>query len=476
MTAKEERNGFRPPWMEAPPPPGSWRSLFKWGDAGTFKHPGPGLVRLLKETFGLDDGAFRRPRRTGLEPARAGRPPALPAGARADLEAMLGPENVCTDDHSRLAAAYGKGMLDLLRLRRGIAEHLPDAVLHPRDRHDLVRIVDYCSRHGIPMTARGAASSVGHPGHWSARQGASPWTCAPTWTGSWRSTKTARPSPCSPGLLRPAPGGAPEPGPGALRGGPPLHLRALPAVLRVLHRGRLGGDPGRRPELHLLRQDRGPGPGPGIRDPGRGDPHRGPPGRRHRARHRPDPAGQRRRLRRARGGHPAGVPAACPGTSAASATCSRTGPRPWTRPGRSCRASSAIPSVFRLSDPEETEVALKLYGLDRPLADALLGLLGLRPGSAACSWAPPRASGASPATCAGGWAASAGRRGALPTTGLVTRAWEHGPVPGPLPAGRPAGFRHPHRHPGMRRHLGRPGAGAPGGAGLLRGPAPAPSA
>jgi len=116
------------------------------------------MVRMLKEAFGLGDDDFRRPRLTGMEPAAA--PPSrLAPAARAELEAMLGPENVRTDDPSRLAAACGKGMLDLLRLRRGIVEHLPDAVLHPRDRHDLVRIVDYCSRAGIPMTPRGAATS-----------------------------------------------------------------------------------------------------------------------------------------------------------------------------------------------------------------------------------------------------------------------------------------------------------------------------
>ena len=145
-----EPEAFTPPWQEAPPPGGSWRSLFKWGDPGEVKHPGARFYRVLKRALAMDDADFLAPDRPGLEPALApgGLPERLPEGlspsVRADLEAMLGPENVRTDGWARLSAAYGKGMLDLLRLRRGIAEHLPDAVLHPRDRQDLVRIVDYC--------------------------------------------------------------------------------------------------------------------------------------------------------------------------------------------------------------------------------------------------------------------------------------------------------------------------------------------
>ena len=149
---------FTPPWLEGPPPPGSWRALFQWG--GQPGHPGPGLYRLLKEAFAMTDDDFRRPLRTGLEPAAAAHPGALPAEARAELEALLGPGNVRTDDFARISAACGKGMLDLLRLRRGIAPHLPDAVLHPRNRHDLVRIMAFCARRGIPMVPRGGATSV----------------------------------------------------------------------------------------------------------------------------------------------------------------------------------------------------------------------------------------------------------------------------------------------------------------------------
>lgn len=62
---------FTPPWLEGPPPPGSWRALFKWGAPEQTRHPGPRLYHLLKQVFGMTDEDFRRPIRTGLEPAAA---------------------------------------------------------------------------------------------------------------------------------------------------------------------------------------------------------------------------------------------------------------------------------------------------------------------------------------------------------------------------------------------------------------------
>ena len=60
----------QPPWIQQAPPAGSWRSIFKWGEPGQFKHPNPRLVRLMKETFGLTDADLEAPRRASASPVR----------------------------------------------------------------------------------------------------------------------------------------------------------------------------------------------------------------------------------------------------------------------------------------------------------------------------------------------------------------------------------------------------------------------
>jgi alkyldihydroxyacetonephosphate synthase len=149
-----------PRWHEIPPPEGSWRAQAKWGAPERFQHPGPGLCRRLHQALGMDAEDFRVPAEPGLDPVDLPPGPPLPAGALAALEAALGPENVRSGAGERLAAASGKSMLDLLRLRRGLAGPLPSAVLHPRGQPDLERIVAICASHGIPMTAQGGATSV----------------------------------------------------------------------------------------------------------------------------------------------------------------------------------------------------------------------------------------------------------------------------------------------------------------------------
>ena len=108
-----------PNWVAAPPPEDSWRALCKWGAPDRSRHPNPRLCRRLQAFFGMDDEAFRVPVRPGLEPVTVAGGPELAPGLRAELEAALGPENVRTEARARVAAASGKGMLDLLRLRRG---------------------------------------------------------------------------------------------------------------------------------------------------------------------------------------------------------------------------------------------------------------------------------------------------------------------------------------------------------------------
>lgn len=415
--------GFTPPWQEGPPPRDSWRALFKWGAPEQSSHPGPALYRMLKEAFGMTDDDFRRPVAPGLERAAAGRPSALDGAARAELEAMLGPENVQTGDFPRLAAGFGKGMLDLLRLRRGQAGQLPDAVLHPRDRQDLIRIMDCCARRGIPMTPRGAATSVTRG------------TACPLGGVSLdlrthmdkviRFNETDQTISVQPGML-----------------GPRLEriLNRAPEWFGAARRYTCGHFP-QSFEFSTV------GGWVATRGAGQNSTYYGKIEDLVLAQEYVTPAGLIRT-----GGYPAaatgpdtdqillGSEGAFGVLSEVTLKVFRHLPENRLRFGyllpdwaSALTAAREImqgefghPSVFRLSDPCETGMALRLHGLERPLPDALLRRLGLRGGERCLLLG-----------CTDGergFARQARRRigricrglGALPTSGLAARAWERG--------------------------------------------------
>jgi alkyldihydroxyacetonephosphate synthase len=380
-------------------------------------------VRLLAEALDLPAEAFRAPRRAGLEPAGAIPPSRLAEDVRADLEALVGRDNLQTDAHARLAAAYGKGVVDLLRLRRGIAEHLPDAVVHPRDRQDLARILAYCPDRGLAVTARGAASSVTR------------------------------------GLECPA-------------GGLSLDLRThLDKVLAFdettqtitvqpgMYGPRLERLLNRAPELFGARRRYTCGHFPqsfehstvggwaATRGAGQNSTYYGKIEDLVLAQEMVTPAGVIRT-----GPHPAAATGPDTdqillGSEGAFGVLAEVTLRVFRwMPGNRRRfsylfrdweaaldAARAIlqgefgrPSVFRLSDPAETEVAFRHYGLDRPWVEAVLARLGLRAGSRCLLLGSADGERGFVRNLCRRVGEACRSRGALPCSGLVTRAWEHG--------------------------------------------------
>jgi alkyldihydroxyacetonephosphate synthase len=151
---------FTPRWFEGKLPERSYRSAFKWGAPDGFKHPNARLYALMKDTFGLDDAYFETPQNLGLEEVDIDAPVSLGDNHQTFFRELLGDENVSDDPYARLRVSYGKTMIDALRLREGYIENLPDLVLHPRHRDDVQAIVAYCHEHSIPLYTYGAGSSV----------------------------------------------------------------------------------------------------------------------------------------------------------------------------------------------------------------------------------------------------------------------------------------------------------------------------
>ena len=151
---------FVPDWYHEKAPERSYRSILKWGDPEAFKAPNSKLYELMKETFHMTDDDFKVKQEMGLEEVDYDIPCRLNDDQIAALEAIVGKANVSTDNYDRLSVAYGKTMVDLMRLRKHIVENVPDAVVYPKNREDIIALVKYCCEQKIPMYVYGGGSSV----------------------------------------------------------------------------------------------------------------------------------------------------------------------------------------------------------------------------------------------------------------------------------------------------------------------------
>jgi len=150
---------FRPDWTEQAPAPGSFRSIAKYGDPSHFKHPSDAWVKMMKDEFHMSDADFAVKRDEGHGPVVLNHPPALKPEQIGALAAMVGKENVALDDYSRVKFSSAKTSEEILELRQGIIREVADVVVHPRDKHDVQKIVQYCDTERIPITVFSGGSS-----------------------------------------------------------------------------------------------------------------------------------------------------------------------------------------------------------------------------------------------------------------------------------------------------------------------------
>ena len=84
----------------------------------------------------------------------------LPAGFTASATALLGAENVYTDDATRVRHTGGKSTPDLLRMRAGDGSAAPDAVLLPGGHDDVLALIELCVAHRVALVPFGGGTSV----------------------------------------------------------------------------------------------------------------------------------------------------------------------------------------------------------------------------------------------------------------------------------------------------------------------------
>ncbi len=152
---------FQPKWFQEAFSGTSYRSIFKWGDPKEIKAPRESLYTMLKDLFDMTDEDFQDySENLGLEEVQFDLPLTLTPAQIARFQSICGKEYVRTDDYARLSVAYGKTMYDILRLREKIVENVPDAVLYPENKEQIEAIVAYAQEEKIPVYVYGGGSSV----------------------------------------------------------------------------------------------------------------------------------------------------------------------------------------------------------------------------------------------------------------------------------------------------------------------------
>ncbi len=154
--------GFEPKWVLTPAPEGSYRSIFRWGDPEFFKYPKESLYKLMKETFKMTDDDFKDyTDDIGFDKVDLSDYPSKidPKHVKA-LKKIVGDDFVTTEDYPRLAVAYGCTGYDLLRLRHKQIENLPDVVVYPDTTEQVEQLVAYAVKNKIPLYVYGGGSSV----------------------------------------------------------------------------------------------------------------------------------------------------------------------------------------------------------------------------------------------------------------------------------------------------------------------------
>ena len=149
----------RPDWTEKAPAPGTFRSIFKYGDPHHFKHPSNAWVKMMKQEFHMSDADFLHKQNEGHAPVVLNRPPALKPEQIEALAAIVGNENVALDDYARVKYSSAKTSEEIMELRAGIIREVADVVVHPRDKQDVQKIVQYCDAERIPITVFSGGSS-----------------------------------------------------------------------------------------------------------------------------------------------------------------------------------------------------------------------------------------------------------------------------------------------------------------------------
>jgi alkyldihydroxyacetonephosphate synthase len=124
-----------------------------WGDDRPRPSLSEGATAMLAERIGTTEPAAR------VELGEIRLPPAAPLPDTV-IAAVGGTARVSTEPEDRIRHAAGSSYPDLIRLRNGMLESAPDAVLAPDDAGAVAAVLEACSRERVAVVPFGGGTSV----------------------------------------------------------------------------------------------------------------------------------------------------------------------------------------------------------------------------------------------------------------------------------------------------------------------------
>ena len=131
-----------------------------WGEenVGFDSQAHPGLWPYAKKVLGVEEGDDLQPP-VSMEAVQL-HDAIRHEGFLAELRLWMREDQICDSRYERVVHAYGKGLRDLFRMRRGMAEGAPDLVVYPENEHDVLMVVRAAAQHDVVVIPFGGGSNI----------------------------------------------------------------------------------------------------------------------------------------------------------------------------------------------------------------------------------------------------------------------------------------------------------------------------
>src|SRR5271166_5022185 len=132
-----------------------------WGDenVGFDSKAHPGLWPFAKKVLAVEDGDDLYTPPVAIEAVQL-REAIRHDRFMAELRLWMRDDQICDSRYERLVHAYGKGLRDLFRMRRGMAEGAPDLVVYPENEHDVLMTIRAAAQHDVVVIPFGGGSNI----------------------------------------------------------------------------------------------------------------------------------------------------------------------------------------------------------------------------------------------------------------------------------------------------------------------------